>query len=264
MNIVSINDRDFEYAETGTGDDLILLNGIGGCVFDWKPEFIQALSKDHRLILPNIRGIAGSDDHPSDYSIEDMAEDIKGLIDELGISKCHVAGYSIGGMMAQELALKYPEIVNRLILISTNCGKDSQVEKGLNAMNGVSGTLEEIIRANAKILLTEKWTQDNPDFMGWFPLHETLPDPAVFKKHSMAIINWKGTADRLASLEHETLILTGDCDIVTPVKDAALLEELIPDSRKYIIDNAGHGMLYQHPIDIADQIRNFLSVKSIA
>ncbi len=262
MNIVSINDRNFEYAETGTGDELILLNGIGGCVFDWKPEFIKALSKDHRLILPNIRGISRSDDHPSDYYIEDMAEDIKGLIDELGISRCHVAGYSIGGMMAQELALKYPEVVNKLVLIATNCGKDSQVEKGINAMAGVSGTLEEIIRANAKILLTEKWTQDNPDFMSWFPLHETLPDPAVFKKHSMAIINWRGTSDRLVSLKNETFILMGDGDIVTPVKDAALLEKLIPDSRKCIIENAGHGMLYQHPIDIANKIINFLSAKT--
>ena len=123
----TVNGIKIYYEEQGTGEPLILINGLAFPMDLWFAQ-IRELSKDFRVIALDNRGI-GRSDHPDEaYSIAMMASDAVGLLQSLGIAKAHVVGLSMGGFIAQEIALSYPEVVNRLILIATGIGGTRSLE----------------------------------------------------------------------------------------------------------------------------------------
>src|SRR5215472_6195788 len=123
---VLVGDIDIAYKMFGKGEPIILISGVGGNMNSWDPSTLRSLSSNHTVIIFDNRGVANTTTGSKAFSIQQFANDTVGLLDVLKIQKANVLGHSMGGIVAQQLAVTHPEKVNRLILVSTTCGgKDS-------------------------------------------------------------------------------------------------------------------------------------------
>jgi len=116
--LVQLNGIERFYQETGSGDALLLINGLGGTCLGWEP-LVPALAEHFRVITSDNRGVGRSSAPPGPYTTQQMADDAAALLAHLGVTRAHVVGSSMGGMIAQELALTYPTLVDRLVLFAT-------------------------------------------------------------------------------------------------------------------------------------------------
>ena len=121
MPVVQANEIEIYYEEHGSGEPLLLIMGWGGNTATWNPQ-LEGLAEQYRVIAFDNRGAGRTKAPDSPYTIPQMAADTAGLLHALGVPKAHVFGISMGGMVAQELALGYPELVGSLILGCTSAG----------------------------------------------------------------------------------------------------------------------------------------------
>src|SRR6476469_2545532 len=122
LTTVAVNGAQIVYRRVGKGRPLLVLNGFGATSADWDPSFINRLSSSNELILLNNRGIGGSTDHGQSFDIAKLAADAAHVIETLGIERASVMGWSMGGFIAQALALNYADRVDKLVLLSTDPG----------------------------------------------------------------------------------------------------------------------------------------------
>ncbi|MEM3703331.1 MAG: alpha/beta hydrolase, partial [Candidatus Bathyarchaeia archaeon] len=122
MPKIKVNDVNLYYEIRGQGFPFVMITGLGGNIDYWDIRLLDELSKRFKLVLFDNRGSGRSDVSDRQYTIKLLAEDTVGLMNALGIPKAHIFGLSMGGMIAQELALNFPEKVEKLILCSTFCG----------------------------------------------------------------------------------------------------------------------------------------------
>jgi pimeloyl-ACP methyl ester carboxylesterase len=127
MPFQRVNGIQIYYEEHGKGDPLLLIQGLGYPSGMWFLQ-IPALARNFRTIVFDNRGVGRTDKPDEEYSIPLMASDAAGLLHALGIKKAHVVGVSLGGYIAQELALSQPDLVDRLVLLATSCGGPEYVE----------------------------------------------------------------------------------------------------------------------------------------
>lgn len=122
MPRVKVDDIEIFYEMQGEGAPLVLIMGWTASSESWDPQLVEELSRFYTVIVFDNRGTGRSDKPDLEYSIEMMTDDVAGLLEAINIQKAHVLGFSMGGMIAQELALRYPEKVSSLILCGTSCG----------------------------------------------------------------------------------------------------------------------------------------------
>src|SRR5271168_2250024 len=122
MTVVRVGDIGLDYERGGSGPPLLLIMGMSGTALHWGEPFLEALRRDFDVIAYDHRGVGASSRLESPITIVQMAEDAAGLLDALGIDSAHIVGISMGGMIAQELALAQPERVRTLTLGCTYCG----------------------------------------------------------------------------------------------------------------------------------------------
>ena len=124
---VKVNDINMYYEIHGEGFPLVMIQGIGQSSLMWPPIFLDEVSKSFKIIIFDNRGAGRTDKPDIEYSIKMFADDTIGLMDALNIERAHVLGYSMGGIIAQELVLNYPKRVEKLVLCSTDCGGNKAV-----------------------------------------------------------------------------------------------------------------------------------------
>jgi len=170
MPKVKVNDIQIYYEVHGEGFPLIMIMGLGANLDWWDPRLIQELSKKFKLVTFDNRGVGRTDISDRKYTIELFANDTAGLMDALGISRAHVFGVSMGGMIAQELALNYPKKVEKLVLCSTNCGGKKSVLASQEILEMLKAdrsafSPEEIARMTIPLLFTEDFIKNYPDLI---------------------------------------------------------------------------------------------------
>ncbi len=259
-----VNGINIYYREYGEGEPLLLIMGLSANADWWGDEFLRPLAKRFRVVTYDNRGAGRSGKPEGPYPIPLMAEDAAGLMDHLGWESAHVMGASMGGMIAQELALDHPERVRRLVLLCTNCGGREQVLASpevyqlLNTpRDGI--TDEDIVRMSMPLLFPQKYIDENPRLM-----EEVLRtfliapiQPRCFVWQIMGITRWS-CHSRLAGLRHPTLIVTGTEDVLIPPENSRILADAIPDSRLVEIEGAGHGLQAMFPAEVAGEVIAFL------
>jgi pimeloyl-ACP methyl ester carboxylesterase len=159
MPKVKVNDIHMYYETKGEGYPLVMIYGFGGNLNAWDPRLVEGLSKHFKLILFDHRGAGRTDESDREYTIRLFADDTAGLMNALGISRANVLGISMGGMIAQELAINYPRNVSKLILCSTSShwNPNKEGSRILSAMErGCS--IEEL----AEIYLSFPFVRDYP------------------------------------------------------------------------------------------------------
>ena len=256
-----IDDIKIAYKELGAGEPLLLIMGSGGTMDMWAPALLEGLSKKYRVIIFDNRGMGQTTSSNKIFSIELFAKDTLGLLDHLNIQKANILGWSMGAYIAQEISVKYPKYVNKLILYAGDSGGKEQIpadEKVVKQLSSTSGIPEDMIHL-LPLLFPKRWFLDHPEPLKLFrQIKETSPKENILKQNK-AMLNWRGSYNRLPQIKHETLILYGKQDIVTPPQNSKILFERIPLSKLVEFDDAGHCLMYQHPKKLSDVISSFLT-----
>ena len=244
MPDVTANGITIHYEERGEGDPLILIMGLGADGSLWE-DHVQEYEKHFQCILMDNRGAGKSDKPEGPYSTKMMADDTAGLMDALGIDKAHVAGISMGGAIAQELALNHPDKVRSLVLVSTWAKCNNYAVTVFEHFRKI----RETARPDNFLELLQLWifappfyesniddlrqgqqdAADNP---------EPMPQPS-FSAQCDACIN-HDTVGRLDQINAPTLITIGDKDIFTPPAFSEYLHENISGSEIFWLKGCGH------------------------
>ncbi len=254
---VTVGDINIAYKQIGKPDakPIILITGSSATMDMWNPLLLEQLaSANYRVIIFENRGVGESTVGTKEFSISQFANDTLGLLDALGISKADVLGWSMGGFIAQQLAVTNPDKVDNLILYATSCGgpndrptPDEVIQIGTNA----SMSQEERIQKLAPLFFAPaSWFKVHPDYLNYFPFHayiqskETVSQE-IHRQQLDAAATWTGTCNALSSITQPTLVIVGTDD--DPARDSLTLAEGIPGSWLIRIRDAGHGLMYQHP-----------------
>jgi pimeloyl-ACP methyl ester carboxylesterase len=197
-----------------------------------------------------------------EYSIRLFADDTAGLMEALGIHNAHILGVSMGGYVAQELALNYPDKVRSLSLGCTSCGGQRAIlmsEERIKKFTANEGlTPEEILRKDIDIYFSDRFIMENPDKVQKFidiSLRYYQPADAFLRQFAACLKH--DTADRLSSLKVPILITTGDDDPLVPPQNSLILKELLPGSKLYLFPNRRHGFFIEEAIEFNQKIIEF-------
>jgi len=258
---MQVDDIKMAYQESGTGDTLLLIMGYGSTMDIWPGTLVDQLAQDYKVIIFDNRGMGNTTAGSKEFSIALFAEDAAGLLNALKIEKANVLGWSMGSYIAQELAIRFPSKLRKLILYGSTVGGNQEIEadpETLAILNDYSGTPEQIGERFFKLLFPPEFLTANPEFYKTFPVPKEHSSPENMGKQSMAIQNWPGTIGRINNLKIKTLLLCGTEDVVVPPKNSVELAQIIPNSWLIQVDGAGHGLMYQDPKSTVEIIKIFL------
>jgi pimeloyl-ACP methyl ester carboxylesterase len=226
--------------EQGQGTPLILIMGLGYPSALWH-RTRPALSQHFRTIALDNRGVGSSDVPPGPYSIATMASDAAAVLDAAGVPRAHVFGVSMGGMIAQEFALQYPERTRALILGCTSPGGPSAVraEKKVSDILFARGmTLEQAREAMLPYIYDASTPREKIE-EDLALRRRYLPTQAGYTAQLQAILAWQGY-DRLSEIKAPTLVIHGNSDALVPPANGKLIAERIPSAKLVMLDHASH------------------------
>ncbi|MFQ5668164.1 MAG: alpha/beta fold hydrolase [Candidatus Binatia bacterium] len=265
MPDATVGDIQIHYNEMGEGDPLLLIMGYGmpGDAWLGSLPFLQGF---HAIYYDN-RGTGQSSKPAGPYSVAQMAADAAGLLVHLGIGRAHVYGVSMGGMIAQELALEHPGKVRSLVLGCTMCGgehakmgEEAVLDTLFQTIRDMATTKPEVwVDRILPLLFPKAWLDANPGvremlLMGMQMMPPTPPETA---QNAMAGLFGWSAYDRLPRITAPTLVVHGDADVIIPVENAHVLAERIPAAQLYIVKGAGHGFPAQDPAGVHQVISDF-------
>lgn len=230
------------WREEGAGAPLLLIQGFGYASDMWY-RIIPALAQRHRVLLFDNRGIGKSEAPPGPYSIPMMADDAVAVLDAAGVDRAHVLGISMGGMIAQELALENPGRVRSLVLGCTHCGGAQAVAAEPAAIEAllarVSMPPEQGARHMIPFVYDERTPRERIDEDVAVRLG-SYPATASSEAQAAGIFSWSGTHARLSSLAMPTLVLHGESDRLVPSANARVLADAIPGAELVVLPRASH------------------------
>lgn len=260
MPSVRTPSAELHYERAGSGEPLLLIQGMSGTHLSWGEPFLAALREHFDVTAFDNRGIGLSAPIDGPFTIAEMAEDTAALMGELGIESAHVVGISMGGMIAQELALARPELLRTLTLGCTYCGGPaSQLMPEENArklMEGLaSGDREKAIRASYEVNLSPAFRTDEDRFAAFHEMATTVPAAKQTIELQVQAIFGHDTSGRLGGISNPALVIHGTDDGVLPYANGELVASLIPGARLETLENVGHMFWWERPEISADLIR---------
>jgi len=244
MPTARVNGIDLYYETYGEGTPLVLIMGLRRNLLWWYRQILE-LSRHFHVVAFDNRGAGRSDKPVMEYSIPLFADDTASLMEALGIRNAHVLGISMGGYIAQELALHHPDRVKSLLLGCTSCGGSRAVlmsEKRMKKFTAVEGlSPEQILRKNMDIYFSGGFIEDHPDKVQEFidlSLRYYQPEDAFLRQFAACLRH--DTADRLDGISVPVLIAAGDDDPLVPSVNSKILKELIPGAGLHLFPDRRH------------------------
>ena len=244
---------------------LVLIQGMGLDRHGWEPV-LRKLRRHFRLVLPDNRGSGRSGLPPGSFSVADMAADILAVLDAAGIRRAHVMGASLGGMIAQELAVDHPERVGDLILVSTTPGWPFAypMPAGSAVLIAMTGSLtrEAAVRRHAENALSARTVLDRPEVADRLVelQHRRPADPRARAGQAAAGAGYAGRL-RQRRIRARTLVLHGSADTVVNPGNGKLLAGRIPGAQLVIFPGLGHLLFWEEPAGFVDAVTSFLRAR---
>ena len=266
MARVRVNDVELAYDLYGAGDPVVLIHGAQGGRGMYA-SLVAALAPEYQVLTFDQRGIGESEKPDIPYSIAMLADDTVALMDHVGFSSAFIFGASMGGMIAQELALRHPKRVRGLVLGCTTCGGPHAImQMGDDASKAYSTenmTEEERGRAFAEAIYTKGYIDRHPEVIQEaIESRKQQPlDPAAFRRRMEAAMSFD-TYDRLPQISSPTLIIVGKQDATIPSDNSKILKDRIPGAQLIVLDPAGHLFWEEQPEQVHKALKTFFkSVK---
>jgi 3-oxoadipate enol-lactonase len=275
MSIAKIGSLDLYYEEHGAGEPLLLIMGLAADSTAWMfqvPEFAEK----YRTIVFDNRGVGRSSKPAGPYTIHEMADDAAALLAVLHVQRAHVVGVSMGGMIAQELALRHPECVHGLVLACTYPEPDADIERNRRfsvQQLGGSVSAEGEVQIDLKAVNPMDFLQHllpmvfNQEFItNELPKLLQVFSGALQYGFSMeailgqveAVMSHKAT-DRLAHITAPTLVITGDADRLIPPANSDIIAQAIPGAKLVKIPGGSHGFNFETPEVFNRAVLEFLA-----
>lgn len=260
------NGIEMYYEEHGSGEPLLLIMGWSGNAATWRPQ-IPGLAERYRVIVFDNRGAGRTAAPAGPYSIKQMAEDAAGLMDALQLERANVFGVSMGGMVAQELALSYPDRVGSLVLGCTSPG--GKQAAGFSQLRDEIEGFYELHESGGLDLqwfaefLKRLWTDGAlarsdsrlQDFV--FSLIRFPPTMRGMRDQAEAVLA-HNAYDRLERIEQPTLVITGDEDSLIDPRNSAILAERIPGAQLAFFGGLKHAFHLERPEQVNALIIEFI------
>lgn len=262
---VPVGDINISYRVLGQGEPIVLIMGYSSTMDMWDPLFLENLSSKFKVIIFDNRGMGNTTAPAGNFSIAQFSNDTADLMTALGIEKADVLGWSMGSFVAQELAIRHPERVNKIILYASDCGGKEAVKPSPQVQRDLSNTTgspEEKGMRLFNLLFPKDWLSKQPAFYKWFPLPKETSLPENIERQVQAIANWPGSFDRLSLIKSPTLVVTGKEDVITPPENAFILAQRINVSWLVQFEGAGHGLMYQYPDRLAKIVEDFVELSN--
>jgi pimeloyl-ACP methyl ester carboxylesterase len=259
MALAQVGDIQLDYERTGAGEPLLTIMGMSGTALHWGEPFLQPLRESLEVITYDHRGVGASSRLEGPLSIALMARDAAGLLDALGITGAHVLGISMGGMIAQDLALSRPDLVRTLTIGCSYCGGPGSALPGPEVMGRLteamlSGDRQKALRAGWEANISPAMRDDRELYERYLAVaaQRAVAVPVVMAQLQAAAAH--DTSSRLGELEMPTLVVHGTEDEMLPVQNGRLIASLIPGSRLEILDPVGHLFFWERPQQSAQLI----------
>lgn len=246
------------YEQEGQGTDLILIHGLGMSLRDWD-NCTPDLAKRHRVLRIDVRGFGESDKPPGPYSPQLFARDLAGVVYASQITRAHVAGISMGGVIAQRLALDFPDLVRSLTLMSTSSEVNAQAQAAWEELaTGVEQRGFAAAEGMADRLHAASFTKAYPERVQNRQRLTAANDPHAFAAAARAVSAFNWTAD-LRRIQVPALILQGLEDVLTPPGGAVKMNRALPHSRLLMIPECGHFVPDEKPEVFIHSLLAFLA-----
>lgn len=273
--VVDVHGMQTTYATLGSASTppLLLMNGTASPMSQWDPALLEALARTRRVLVYDYPGLGASSTLPTvtaggALTFDALADHASGLLTALGVPKADVLGWSMGGFVAQRLAVRHPTRVSNLVLAGTNPGGPRAVlgPPWVQQQDSDAGaSLTAYVRANYPPGARQRgWafvTRINAAVeSGRYP-PDVVP-AATYAAMVAAEDPWLRSGAnlrQLARIRIPTLVITGAADVVTPPANARILAAAIPGARLHLVPGAGHSFLFQRPREAADTIVDLLA-----
>jgi len=242
------------YQVRGEGKPLVLLAGQSNNHTWWDPVRAD-FETSYRTITLDWRGTGDSDKPDEVYSTRGFADDVISVLDDLGIAKAHIYGTSMGGRVAQWVAIKFPERVNALVLGCTSPGAAHGFERSQEIRRKLADPTR-LGRVLLDLMYTPAWLAANP---GPHPVLGDPDMPSYAKSRHLVASNRHDSWAELPGIKAPTLIMHGTDDFFSPVGNAELLADRIPDARAELIQGARHAYFHEFRATASPLVRDFLA-----
>jgi pimeloyl-ACP methyl ester carboxylesterase len=278
MSTAAVGDVELYYEEHGHGEPLLLIMGLAADSMAWMFQ-LPAFAEHYRTIVFDNRGVGRSAKPKGPYTIATMADDTAGLLDAIGVARAHVVGVSMGGMIAQELALRHPDRVRGLVLACTYPEADEDVRRNreasvaqLGGQVGGDGAMTLDVAGLDPMMLFQTLLPRvfSPTFiqnqlaslmqlfggaLQWgFSVEAIMAQVEAVMSHN--------STERLRDIKAPTLVITGDADLLIPPSNSDVIASRIPGARLVKVPGGTHGFNFETPELFNREVLSFLGAVS--
>ncbi len=234
----------YEVFGEGREESLVLINGLGSDHREWLYQ-VPVFKKHFQVVTFDNRGTGVSGTPPGPYTTDQMAGDVDGLMESLGIERAHILGVSMGGLIAQKVAVLYPERVNHLVLACAAVGGEESIKPSAEAMEAFVSFNQEDPEGSLKKMLPYLYTgefiqREDPEIDRFIRFALNKPQNQEGYMSQLAAISSHSSFRELLRIKAETLVITGGEDRLIPPQNSHILAEGIPRAHLTILPGAPH------------------------
>ena len=260
MATATVNGHELHHLQRGEGEPLLLIMGMSGTHLGWGDPFLDALARDFTVITYDHRGIGRSSRVDAGFTLAELADDAAGLLEQLGLESAHVMGVSMGGMVAQELALRHPERVRTLVIgCSYAGGEGSALTEPPTfqrlAAAWASGDREQALRVGWEINVSSDFADRPGEYERWREMALALRVPLAVIRLQLQAIAGHDTSARLDRIAAPTLVVHGTEDEMLPAANSRVIASRIPGARLEELEGIGHLFWWEQPERSAELVR---------
>lgn len=261
---IELDGRKFAWRSLGAGPPLLLVNGYAASSVDWDPTLLAALAASYELICPDNRGM-GDSELPSaaELSVDAMASDLERLLDELEIERTSLVGWSMGGFVAQRLALRAPQRVSAMVLLASAPGGSTAVsaepQTWAMLIDHTGTPREQATRLISLLFPPDVAPAIDREFGEIVAAARATLSVAALEAQERVLAAWHDEAPQLPGSDSPpVLAICGSEDVVIPPQNSELLATFWPGARSECIAGGGHAFMAQQPEHVAALIAGFL------
>jgi len=251
------------YSVEGSGPPILLIHGVGARLDNWD-GVAAVLSRNFKIVRYDLRGHGKSSKVPGPYSLEMFASDAAGLLGHLAIARAHVAGHSLGGMIAITLAARHPQRVDRLAVLSAAAGRTDEerrkvMERIALIANGIPG--DHFMNSLSR-WFTDEFRAANPELMEQYAARNRENNPASYAA-AYAVLASGEVAPDLRLVKAPTLVVTGEHDLGSNPRMARFIHAGIAGSELRILPGLRHSILIEAPRKVAGLLEPFFQGRPV-